>query len=192
MIKLSVEDYIWNHLERLIRETGKSPSQIIAEALQIKDPAPASRGLSNHRDESPIARAFQEKLRNIRSPSNQHELSEALTSPKFTALRSAVDRFLYILGVAHEQKPADFPKLLEYQGRDRLYFATDSKAIEASGTSTQPRQIPDSRFWVMTNSPNSQKAAMLYKALAMLDYSDAAIRSAVSGIQLSRSSIYDN
>jgi hypothetical protein len=61
-----------------------------------------------------------------------------------------------VAGKLHNQE-----KLLRYFGKSR-------EEIERSGTSTQPRNIPGSPYWVMTNSPTHQKKQMLRDALKLL------------------------
>jgi len=91
-----------------------------------------------------------------------------------------VDKFLYLLGIAHSQKQEEFEKVLLVQGRGRKYFATSRQEIINSGNSTQPKQIPGSSYWVMTNSPSNQKVSMLREVLELLNYSNEAISEAVS------------
>ncbi|MFT4966996.1 MAG: negative modulator of initiation of replication [Colwellia sp.] len=42
-----------------------------------------------------------------------------------------------------------------------------------SGSSTKPRQIPESPFWVITNSNTTRKKMMLTKASISLGYCDS-------------------
>ena len=64
-----------------------------------------------------------------------------------------------------------------------MYFARSREEIEKSGNSTQPRSIPGTPFWAMTNSPTPQKREMLKDALRLLGYSQAAISSAAATIK---------
>lgn len=112
-----------------------------------------------------------------------HELQEILENPKLRFQISAVDKFLFILSEASKQRPRDFEKVLTIQGRNRLYFAKSRNEIESSGNSTQPKQIPGTEYWVMTNSPTPQKVQMLRDALIAIGYSDEAARSAAKLIR---------
>ena len=49
---------------------------------------------------------------------------------------------------------------------------TSKDELSASGSSTKPLQIPDSPFWVMTNSNTTRKKMMLTKASLMLGYTN--------------------
>ncbi len=90
---------------------------------------------------------------------------------------------LRIFREAHSQKRKEFDKVLSIQGRNRAYFATSEKDILKSGNSTQPREIEGTGYWVMTNSPTHQKQLMVRDVLAVLGYSEPAIRAAVSVIR---------
>jgi negative modulator of initiation of replication len=111
-----------------------------------------------------------------------HELTLALSDPTFLELRANVDKMLYVLGAAHALKPGLFEKVLLIQGRERRYFAKNSAEIERSGNSTQPRKIPNTEYWVMTNSPTPQKQDLLGRALRKLGFSENAVRDAVAAI----------
>lgn len=105
-----------------------------------------------------------------------------MSDPRFLRQNAAVDKFLYFLGAAYSQKRGEFETVLAIQGRDRKYFAKSEGEIENSGQSTQPRNIPGSPYWVMTNSPTPQKRQMLRDALSLLGYSETAISAAVGTI----------
>ena len=86
--------------------------------------------------------------------------------------RGAVGRFLLILAALYRVHAEQFSVVSEIRGRDRLYFAKSKDELSASGSSTKPLQIPDSPFWVMTNSNTTRKKMMLTKASCALGYSD--------------------
>lgn len=109
-----------------------------------------------------------------------HELTGVLRDPTFRRHSSAVDKLLHLLSVALQLKPDAAQKLLLIQGRGRRYFAETEIEITRSGNSTQPRRIPNSALWVMTNSPTPQKRALLGKALALMGFSAEAIKAALA------------
>lgn len=86
--------------------------------------------------------------------------------------RGAVGRFLLILAALYRAHPNHFSIVTEISGRDRLYFASSENELAESGSSTKPRQIPDSPFWVITNSNTTRKKMMLTKASISLGYSE--------------------
>ena len=84
--------------------------------------------------------------------------------------RGVVGRFLLILSALHRVHQESFSTVLAIRGRDRLYFAESEQALAETGSSTKPRQIPESRFWVMTNSNTTRKKMMITEVAKALGY----------------------
>jgi len=85
--------------------------------------------------------------------------------------RGAVGRFLLILAALHRVHPSEFDVVNDIRGRDRLYFANSETELAASGSSTNPRMIPDSNYWVITNTNTTRKKMMLTEVAMGLGYS---------------------
>ena len=86
--------------------------------------------------------------------------------------RGAVGRFLLILAALYRAHPQRFNVVTQISGRDRLYFALSEAELSASGSSTKPKQIPESPYWVLTNSNTTRKKMMLTKAASSLGYNN--------------------
>ena len=91
--------------------------------------------------------------------------------------RGAVGRFLLILAALHRVHKNSFSAVCEVRGRDRLYFASSESELAESGSSTKPRQIPDSPYWVITNSNTTRKKMMLTEAARALGDADSDMES---------------
>lgn len=105
--------------------------------------------------------------------SNHHEtVFNFINKEELAMQRGAVGRFLLILAGLYRAHPNHFSVVTEISGRDRLYFANSESKLAESGSSTKPRQIPESPFWVITNSNTTRKKMMLTKASISLGYSD--------------------
>jgi len=85
---------------------------------------------------------------------------------------SKVERFLLILSALHGAHSNQFSKILEIKGKGRLYFAQNKQALLSSGSSTNPKQIPGSNYWVVTNNNTAKKKSMLSEVAKNLGYSD--------------------
>lgn len=162
MRTIEVDDDVYLHIAQNTHDIGEPASKILRRLLGLSGATPTP---------------LQGKV------GAGHELAAAMADPKFLMQTAAVDRFLYFLAVAFTQKRTDFEKVLMIQGRDRKYFAKSKEEVEKSGKSTQPRNVPGTPYWVMTNSPTTQKRQMLRDALKLLGYSDAAINAAASTIR---------
>ena len=84
--------------------------------------------------------------------------------------RGAIGRFLLILAALYRVHPQQFSLVNNIRGRDRLYFAQSEELLAQSGSSTTPRKIPDSDYWVMTNSNTTRKKMMLTEVTKVLGY----------------------
>ena len=87
--------------------------------------------------------------------------------------RGAVGRFLLILGALYRVHPNNFSVVSDIRGRDRLYFSSNLNELTESGSSTKPFQIPDSPYWVVTNSNTTRKKMILTKVAIALGYSES-------------------
>jgi negative modulator of initiation of replication len=107
----------------------------------------------------------------IESPSIDNVLNY-INKEELAMQRGAVGRFLLILAALYRVHSKSFSVVSEIRGRDRLYFAKSKDELSASGSSTKPLQIPDSPFWVMTNSNTTRKKMMLTKVSLTLGYTN--------------------
>lgn len=153
MKSIELDDDVYSHIAANTREIGESASDILRRLLSLTE------GTSAESDQ-------------------QHELSEVINHPKLKYQQSSVDKFLFILGKVYEQKPNEFEKILQVHGRGRKYFGQSEQEIIDSGKSTQPREIPGTGYWAMTNSPTSQKAATIRGVLQVLGYGKEACEAA--------------
>jgi negative modulator of initiation of replication len=164
MHTILIDDDIYSYLLKNTKEIGESASDILRRLLSI----PKTAATSSEPSEEPLV---------------EHELMAVISGPNFVAQKTAVRRFLLILQAVYKQNKDDFEKVLVIQGRDRKYFACSSEEIKNSGSATQPKEIPGSPYWVMTNSPTWQKKEMLRQVLGLLAYSNAAITAATATLK---------
>jgi negative modulator of initiation of replication len=87
--------------------------------------------------------------------------------------RGAVGRFLLILGALYRVHSRQFSVVSDIRGRDRLYFSAHLNELTESGSSTKPFQIPDSPYWVVTNSNTTRKKMILTKVAIALGYNES-------------------
>ena len=89
-----------------------------------------------------------------------------LNSAEFKEESKAVVRFLAILRVLYRTNPESFAQATEsLQGRTRVYFARDEGTLLMAGNHTKPKQIPDTPYWVITNTNSGRKMLMLEGAM---------------------------
>lgn len=96
-----------------------------------------------------------------------------LNKEELAMQRGAVGRFLLILGALYRVHPNNFSVVSDIRGRDRLYFSDNLNELTESGSSTKPFQIPESPYWVVTNSNTTRKKMILTKVSIALGYSES-------------------
>ncbi len=89
-----------------------------------------------------------------------------------------VQRYLYLLRAVEQCRPLDFRQVLQVRGRSRLYFARARREIEAAGVGTQPRVIPGSSYWALTNIPSREKERIVRNVMTMLAFDENAMLAA--------------
>lgn len=92
---------------------------------------------------------------------------------KLSELSKIVDRFLYILAAMYRVHREQFDRVLQVQGPHSLYFARDKESLIAVRSSTNPKQIPDSSFWVVSNNNTARKVSILGEVADVLGYATA-------------------
>jgi len=131
------------------------------EPAEVKDESIAS---SEHVD-------LAEETTQVSKPTTQESVFNFINKEELAMQRGVVGRFLLVLAALYRANPENFSVVTEICGRDRLYFANSEAELAASGSSIKPKQIPESPFWVMTNSNTTRKKMMLTKAATSLGYS---------------------
>ncbi len=117
------------------------------------------------------------------SAAHAHDKDDILTLVSKSALSTftkRVDQFLFVLSAAHKLNADSFERVESIKGKNRTYFATSKEALLENGSSTNPKAIPDSSYWVVTNNNTAKKVSMLEQVLRQLGYSPEVIDSVIS------------
>ena len=103
------------------------------------------------------------------------DLLQRVNKDALSQFDKRVDQFLFILQQIYLQHPGDFAKVESIVGKNRKYFASSKEELLMSGSSTNPKAIPQSGFWVVTNNNTAKKLAMLSQVLQILGYDDKVV-----------------
>ncbi|CAB0150209.1 Negative modulator of initiation of replication [Pseudidiomarina piscicola] len=155
--RIEIDDDIYRHIASHTQHIGESASAILRRLL----------GLDQQQDQPQSTAAVEPK---VAEKAHGRTIFDSMTSADLAGQRSVVARFLYILEMLHKCHPEMFPKVLQISGRDRQYFSRSAAELEASGTSTNPKQIPNSEFYVVTNNNTTRKKSMLNQVALELGY----------------------
>lgn len=190
MKNIEIDEELYQYIATNTQFIGESASAILRRLLKLEEQkapeevntlAPAETVVQNVETPTPQTKATKitAKAKVSRKKAvtpvadiNHDTVFNFINKEELAMQRGAVGRFLLILAALYRAHPKQFDVVTEISGRDRLYFADSENELAESGSSTKPRQIPDSPFWVITNSNTTRKKMMLTKAATSLGYSD--------------------
>ena len=190
MKNIEIDEELYQYIATNTQYIGESASAILRRLLKLGLAPEVEAVTVNETPESievasvavPIAPVAEQPVTETKKTVKETIVTEAAISyetvfnfinkEELAMQRGAVGRFLLILAALYRAHPKQFSVVTEISGRDRLYFANSENKLAESGSSTKPRQIPDSPFWVITNSNTTRKKMMLTKASISLGYSD--------------------
>lgn len=188
---IEIDDELYTFIAAQTKHIGESASDILRRLLLPETPAPqaaksnekqtavASEKPAVAKPRTPAAKApVKTVVENIQHGSG--EIEARLTDSVLAQYTKRVDLFLFILSELHDLHPEAFAQVEQIKGKNRIYFATSKEALLSTGSSTNPKLIPDSPFWVVTNNNTAKKVAMLEQVMKILGYGDEATQSVVA------------
>lgn len=102
---------------------------------------------------------------------NSDIILSVITSSGYKSMSTVTARFLYLLSKLYFADTGSFEAVAEVSGRSRVYFSKFKKEIEVTGNSTDPQRIPDSPWYVVTNTSNDMKRHIMTRVLNILGFS---------------------
>ncbi|KZW99911.1 N-carbamyl-L-amino acid amidohydrolase [Pseudoalteromonas luteoviolacea] len=171
MKTIEIDDELYQYIASNTQSIGESASQILRRLLEL-EPSQVDSVTAITEDEKaeptqPV-QEVEEKPEPVKETANVFNI---LNKEELAMQKGVVGRFLFILAAFHRTHKAQFNKVLEIKGRDRIYFAKSKEALLESGSSMNPKNITDSEYWVMTNSNTTRKKMMLHEVALNLGYS---------------------
>ncbi|MCM2680792.1 replication initiation negative regulator SeqA [Echinimonas agarilytica] len=167
---IEVDDDLYQFIASQTQHIGESASDILRRLLQvdksnISESVTAAEPTAVQEPEAVIEEETpQQSIANI-TPIDAQQLPSAEI---LAAQKGAVGRFLLILSALHHQFSDNFNVVNDIRGRDRLYFATSKEQLLAAGSSTNPKSIEGSEYWVVTNNNTHKKRAILIEVCERL------------------------
>jgi len=178
MKKIEIDDELYHYIASNTQSIGENATQILRRLLNL---SPVS--ASNEEQVAPIEKANLDakpevitKIEDITEPKTADivpaDVFNVLNKEELAMQKGVVGRFLFILSALHRTHKNGFSKVLEVKGKHRIYFAMSKDALLDSGSSMNPKNIPESEYWVMTNSNTTRKKLMLHEVAITLDYNE--------------------
>lgn len=171
MKTIEVDDELYGFIASHTKHIGESASDILrrmlkfsavpqAAATVVKEtPAPAS---------APVVAA----VKKVSSPKdNVRAVRELLLSDEYAEQKKAVNRFLLVLTTLYSLDHKSFAEATEsLHGRTRVYFAVDEATLLKNGTHTKPKQVPETPYWVITNTNTGRKCSMIEHIMQSMQF----------------------
>ena len=183
MKSIEIDEALYHYIATNTQFIGESASDILRRLLNFK-PNKLNE-VSLQKEEEVIIQPVEvlsensadedQNIETVPADVSQTETSDEsvfdfINKEELAMQRGAVGRFLLILAALHRAHPKQFHAVNDICGSNRLYFANSEAALTESGSSTKPRQIAGSSYWVITNSNTTRKKMMLTKAATSLGY----------------------
>lgn len=173
MKSIEIEDELYAFIASQTERIGEDASQILHRLLLGDAPIPKS-----VQPDPVLAHLADEQQAEIKAPESlsteadeQSNVFDILDRDPLDYENSRVQQWLHVLSALHQANPSTFNKVLEISGRNR--FAADKSQLLEAGSSTNPKSIPNSQYWVVTNNNTAKKLSMLSQVCELLGYSDS-------------------
>ncbi|MGQ4689372.1 replication initiation negative regulator SeqA [Aeromonas veronii] len=162
MKTIELDDDLYFYIASQTRHIGESASDILRRLLE----QPAHQGVSVA---EPVAVAQPSAV------ATRQGLQALLDSGELQQEEKSINRFMLVLSTLYRDDPVGFTQATEIKGRKRVYFSRDPEALRASGSTTKPKPVPETPFWVITNTNTSRKQNMVAQLMSSMGYGDEVI-----------------
>ncbi|PSJ90032.1 replication initiation negative regulator SeqA [Aeromonas veronii] len=162
MKTIELDDDLYFYIASQTRHIGESASDILRRLLE----QPANQGV-------PVAEPV--AVAQPCTVATQQGLQALLDSGELQKEEKSINRFMLVLRTLYRDNPEGFTQATEIKGRKRVYFSQDPEALRASGSTTKPKPVPETPFWVITNTNTSRKQNMVAQLMASMGYGEEVI-----------------
>lgn len=167
MKTIEVDEDLYRYIASHTQKIGESASDILRRLL----------GLTENTGSLQSENGVAEKGEKVATVADYSEkLNALLVSENYLQQKSAVNRFLSILSFLYQMNKSEFDEIVEtLHGRTRIYFALNETILLTNGNETKPRSIPDTPYWVITNTNTGRKRSILEHIMSVMQFPPALI-----------------
>jgi len=171
MKTIEIDEELYHYIASQTQQIGASASEILRRLLLPDNASAGTTAVVSHVSAAAQSKTPAEPKVAAESAAGHQKVFDILSKQDLQAEQSVVGRFLIILSALARAHKSKFALVAEIKGRNRLYFAHKQADLLEAGSSTNPKPIPNSDFWVITNSNTTRKKMMLTEAALKLGYS---------------------
>lgn len=177
MKTIEVDEELYRYIASQTMHIGESASEILRRMLNFTSAMVIPEGTSNVPVVLPTA------AKAISPLERNSQISELLLSKEFNERKKVVDRFLLILSLLYKINKNDFADATELlHGRTRIYFSHTQDMLLKNGRHTKPKVVPETPYWVITNTNSERKRSMVEHIMAAMKFSPELIEQTSSSI----------
>ncbi len=168
MKSIEVDEELYRYIASQTQHIGESASDILRRLLMVPDQTAQQpevvmpvrpKGIVVSKDAGNVAKMDRVK-----------EMRSLLISDEFAVQEKAIGRFMMILSSLYRIDPKGFTEAAAIKGRTRVYFAESEEILLASGKTTKPKAIPETPFWVITNTNTDRKRQMVEQLMGKMNF----------------------
>lgn len=192
MKTIELEDDLYRYIASQTQDIGESASDILRRLLSLPESCEVElseveefqRDITDENrakiDPAPVRAPVAPAA--VSKPMLPSKIDQLIESKKFKETKVSVRKFIQILTVLYNENPKGFIAATEIKGRKRIYFATSKNALLNAGSTTKPRQIDNTPYWVITNTNTGRKRNIIAQLMAEMGYPHALIEAVSNSI----------
>ncbi|WP_108650275.1 replication initiation negative regulator SeqA [Dongshaea marina] len=168
MKTIEVDDELYFYIASQTRHIGESASDILRRLLQAQAPVAATTHAGSLAPQG--AESGEQAMAHLPST------GELLASIDTQSEETSIARFMRILSCLYQDQQQAFIRAADIRGRKRVYFSRSQEELLATGKTTKPRPIPQTPYWVITNTNTSRKRNILIQLMENMGYNKSLIQ----------------
>ncbi|OOE35905.1 MULTISPECIES: replication initiation negative regulator SeqA [Salinivibrio] len=169
MKTIEVDDDLYRYIASQTQHIGESASDILRRLL-LSDSAPQPTQAAPTTPSRSSGIVVSKDAGRSASVDRVKAMRTLLISDEFAAQERAIGRFMLILTTLYRVDQQGFADGMALKGRTRLYFADNPQTLLESGKTTKPKQIPETPFWVITNTNTGRKRQMVEQLMEKMQF----------------------
>jgi negative modulator of initiation of replication len=180
MKSIQIDDDLYHFIASQTQDIGESASDIIRR-LVMPGTVPPPESLANIDNVVAEQSVKHDAISSSDAEPvcNAQAVFDELQGQQIQAIPKMVERWLLVLSIIYKHHNQQFSKVLAMSGRNRTYFANDKDTLLETGSSTNPKNIPGSTYWVISNNNTVKKIAMLKEVAQTMGFNISQIENLV-------------
>ncbi|MDR0806263.1 MAG: replication initiation negative regulator SeqA [Enterobacteriaceae bacterium] len=175
MKTIEVDEELYRYIASHTQHIGESASEILRRMLNL---APAvsennEQVITDQETQQVMTSSAIMTAQNVAVTSGDriHRIRSLLDSAEFKGQKKVVDRFLLLLSTLYLMDKDGFAEATEsLHGRTRIYFSHSKDQLLKSGRHTKPKSIPQTPYWVITNTNTGRKRSMIEHIMSTMQF----------------------